>query len=125
MCWYSFIKLLFNRSEKRGVILRRLPLLFSKPQNGCAEILFIPPERRDTTCSSLSGFWRVVLGGLYQLGQLRNLLFEGQVKRLHFLVGDSAVSTQFLNELIIGICQHRDDQTEDATEVRIIHASGS
>ena len=42
MCWYSFIKLLFNRYQKLGVILRRLLLLFSKPQNGCAEMLFDP-----------------------------------------------------------------------------------
>ena len=65
MCWYSFIKLLFNRYEKRGVILHRLLLLFSEPQNGCAEILFVPFERRDMTCSSSSGFWRLVLRGLY------------------------------------------------------------
>ena len=41
MCWYSFIKLLFTQYEKGGVILCRLLLLFSKPQNG-AEILFDP-----------------------------------------------------------------------------------
>jgi hypothetical protein len=39
--WYSFLKLLFNRYQKLGVILCRLLLLFSKPQNG-AEILFDP-----------------------------------------------------------------------------------
>jgi hypothetical protein len=42
MCWYSFLKLLFNRYQKRGVILRRLLLLFLKLQNGCAEMLFDP-----------------------------------------------------------------------------------
>ena len=42
MHWYSFIKLLFKRYPKLDVILRRLLLLFSKPQNGCAEILFDP-----------------------------------------------------------------------------------
>jgi hypothetical protein len=41
MCWYSFLKLLFYPYEKSGVILRRLLLLFSKPQNGCAEILYV------------------------------------------------------------------------------------
>ncbi|MDF2460467.1 MAG: hypothetical protein K0S79_2883 [Nitrospira sp.] len=45
------------------------------------------------------------------------------MKLLYLLVGDSAVSTQFFNELIIGICQHRDDQTEDPAEVRIIHTA--
>jgi hypothetical protein len=62
--WYSFLKLLFNRYQKLGVILCRLLLLFSKPQNG-AEILFDPFSAAGYACSSSSGFWRVVLGGLY------------------------------------------------------------
>lgn len=62
--------------------------------------------------------------GFYQSRQFRNLLFQGDMQLLHFLFGNPPFSTQSFNQLIVGIRQDTDHQTEDAAEIRRVHESG-
>ena len=40
---------------------------------------------------------------------------------LHFFVRDSSFNVQLINELVIRISQHSNDEAQNATEIRFVH----
>ena len=62
---------------------------------------------------------------LYQLRDFGNLLFERQTKLLNFLLSDSPFGVQSVDELIVRIGQHRDDEAQNAAEICLIHSCES
>ena len=43
------------------------------------------------------------------------------MKLLHFFVRDSSFNVQFINELVIRISQHSNNEAQNAAEIRFVH----
>jgi hypothetical protein len=43
------------------------------------------------------------------------------MKLSHFFVGDSSFNMQLINELVIRIGQHSNDEAQNPTEIRFVH----